>query len=217
MLKPTFWSPSGLKTARFGLAHWGLVLSVGWALNGGLLPASAHAAAHSAATSAATSANNASGHSAAAASALKSLLGPSIVLQAGGGAPMVVAGLDRTGRNASGPALTAGMAGTAGTAGTTTTVQRGETLDRVIRRTLPHVPLQLDFLRKAFVSLNPQAFPTGSVHLMRAGSTLQVPSMAVLRQMLVQQNPATAAFFAPDPSAPGHHSAHDTRRWVRFP
>lgn len=150
-------------------------------------------------------------------SALKALLGPSAVLQARGGAPVVVAGLDSTGRDAPAPTP---QGGTASGQGTSTTVQRGETLDRVIRRTLPDVPLHPDFLRKAFVSLNPQVFPTGSVHLMRAGSTLQVPSMAALRQMMVQQNPATAALFETDPSNPAAlstSSAQDKRRWVRFP
>lgn len=150
-------------------------------------------------------------------SALKALLGPSAVLQARGGAPVVVAGLTSTGRDAP---LPTPQGGTASAQGTSTTVQRGETLDRVIRRTLPDVPLHPDFLRKAFVGLNPQVFPTGSVHLMRAGSTLQVPSMAALRQMMVQQNPATAALFEADPSNPAAlstASAQDKRRWVRFP
>lgn len=150
--------------------------------------------------------------SAAAASALKVLLGPSAVLQARTGGRVVAEGLDRA-LPAPGPA---DMAVAHAHQGTSVTVQRGETLDRLIRRTLPHVPLQIDFLRQAFVRLNPQAFPTGSVHLMRAGSTLHVPSMAALRQMMVQQNPQAAALFEPDSNAPGPHSA-EQRRWVRFP
>lgn len=150
--------------------------------------------------------------SAAAASALKVLLGPAAVLQARAGASVMAEGLDRA-PPAPGPA---DRVVSASHQGTSVTVQRGETLDRLIRRTLPHVPLQIDFLRQAFVRLNPQAFPTGSVHLMRAGSTLHVPSMAALRQMMLQQNPQAAALFEPDSNAPGSHNA-DKRRWVRFP
>ena len=188
---------SGLGWAS-GLS-FGLVLALGLAL--GSAPMNARAA----------------DNSAAAASALKALLGPAIVQQASGGAPFVVPGLDRTAGGVSGlgGAAQAPIMGAA--PGAVTTVQRGETLDRVIRRTLPDVPLHLDFLRKAFVSLNPQAFPTGSVHLMRAGSTLNVPSMATLRQMMVQQNPATATLFDAAPHTTGSYSAQDKSRWVRFP
>ena len=149
-------------------------------------------------------------NAAASASALKVLLGSAVPSSA----PMqAMAG----GTNYSASAAQASPA----VQGQTVTVQRGETLDRVIRRALPHLPLQVDFLRKAFVSLNPQAFPTGSVHLIRSGSTLQVPSMAALRQMMVQQTPAAAALFEADAvgasGTSGQHSAGDKRRWVRFP
>jgi len=102
----------------------------------------------------------------------------------------------------------------------TVTVQRGETLDRVIRRALPDVPLHPDFLRKAFVSLNPQAFPSGSPHQMRSGVQLKVPSLPALRQMVLSQHPGAAALFtgaeeqAPQKAAP---DPNDQRRWVRYP
>lgn len=139
------------------------------------------------------------------ASALKVLLGPAalVPVQAMAGRAGVSASQDQPGQ-----ALQV----------QTVTVQRGETLDRVIRRALPHLPLHADFLRQAFVSLNPQAFPSGSAHLLRTGSTLQVPSMAALRQMMVQQNPAAAAFFeveARDTTAA--QNTVEKRGWVRFP
>lgn len=139
------------------------------------------------------------------ASALKVLLGPAapVPVQSMAGHAGVSASLDKPGQ-----ALQA----------QTVTVQRGETLDRVIRRALPHLPLHPDFLRQAFVSLNPQAFPSGSAHLLRTGSTLQVPSMAALRQMMVQQNPAAAALFEVDArDTTAAQSTGQERRWVRFP
>jgi len=100
------------------------------------------------------------------------------------------------------------------------TVQRGETLDRVIRRTLPDVPLHPDFLRKAFVSLNPQVFPSGSPHQMRSGVQLKVPSMSALRQMMLSQHPGAMPLFqAAEPQAEQKTAPdpNDQRRWVRFP
>jgi Tfp pilus assembly protein FimV len=153
----------------------------------------------------------------AAALALKSLLGPQAAFQQSGGLPTTPA------HSAGSPAPTeASIMASAGAAmsSTTVTVQRGETLDRLIRRTLPNVPLHPDFLRKAFVSLNPQVFPTGSPHLMRAGASLQVPSMAALRQMMLNQHPSSAALFQGGRGQVGYSGSTDTsdqRNWVRFP
>jgi Tfp pilus assembly protein FimV len=102
----------------------------------------------------------------------------------------------------------------------TVTVQRGETLDRLIRRVLPDVPLHPDFLRKAFVSLNPQAFPSGSPHQMRSGVQLKVPSLPALRQMVLSQHPGAAALLrGADEQAPQKTATepNDQRRWVRYP
>ena len=98
-------------------------------------------------------------------------------------------------------------------------VQRGDTLDRIIRRSLGETPFSADFLRKAFVELNPHAFRAGgNPHLVSAGSTLRVPTAAQLQQRM-------QAYFPPSPalSATGHDSpAHATdaearKRWVRYP
>lgn len=161
----------------------------------------------------------------AASSALKALLGPQMAFQQTGGLPPTPAhsagGAEQTGAS---PPSSAPVA--SAMVGRTVTVQRGETLDRVIRRALPDVPLHPDFLRKAFVSLNPQVFPEGAPNRMRAGTQLQVPSMAALRQMLLSQHPGSAALLqggdapseaqtpirASSPSGPS-----GSQRWVRFP
>jgi Tfp pilus assembly protein FimV len=156
----------------------------------------------------------------AAALALKALLGPQAAFQQQGGLPPTAA--HSAGVAATGSASAGVAAAPASTVGTTVTVQRGETLDRLIRRALPDVPLHPDFLRKAFVSLNPQVFPSGSPNLMRAGATMQVPSMAALRQMMLSQHPASAALLnstdGPNAEGSAHpHDPKDQRRWVRFP
>ena len=149
--------------------------------------------------------------------ALKALLGPQAAFQQMGGLPPTPAHSAGGPAQASPPALTAAASAMAGSM---VTVQRGETLDRVIRRALPDVPLHPDVLRKAFVSLNPQVFPSGSPHQMRSGAQLKVPSMPALRQMVLSQHPGAAALFhgaeeqAPQKAAP---DPNDQRRWVRYP
>ncbi len=154
----------------------------------------------------------------AAASALHALLGPQAALQQSGGMPPTMthleAGVAHTPRDTPSAATPSAMVGS------TVTVKRGETLDRLIRRVLPDMPLHPDFLRKAFVSLNPQVFPTGSPHQMRSGASLKVPSLPALRQMMMSQYPGTAPLLRetqdldPQKAAKDHN---DRRHWVRFP
>lgn len=112
-------------------------------------------------------------------------------------------------------------AGTAANRGQrkTITVMRGETLDRAVRRALPGMPLHADFLRQAFVSVNPQVFPKGAAHAMRAGTTLQVPTADELRFMLMSQYPETVALFQVVEANPSAEQApqQSKRHWVRFP
>lgn len=157
--------------------------------------------------------------SAEATSALKVLLGPSAMMQASASGRVMAEGLDRALPTPNPTEMITAPSGLSANTSVNITVQRGETLDRVIRRALPNLPLHPDFLRKAFVSLNPQAFPSGSVHLMRAGSTLRVPNMVDLRQMMLQQNPETGVLFdaQADTAVSGPHGSNDKRRWVRYP
>jgi Tfp pilus assembly protein FimV len=101
----------------------------------------------------------------------------------------------------------------------TLTVMRGETLDRAVRRALPGLPLHPDFLRQAFVTVNPQVFPKGSAHAMRAGTTLQVPTSDELRFMLMSQYPEAVALFQVVEATPAAEQApqQSKRHWVRFP
>jgi hypothetical protein len=111
----------------------------------------------------------------------------------------------------------------AGSARSITQVQRGEGLDAVIRRTLPGLPLKEDFLRRAFMRVNPEVYPTATLRPLRSGTTLQVPSTDELRQMFKEQGPVASALLqnpsesGSDPEAAQHAKALDKRRWVRFP
>ena len=95
----------------------------------------------------------------------------------------------------------------------TYTVKRGETLDKIIQKTMADSPLRVELLRKAFIELNPQAFPGGQASRMRADQLLQVPdAMQVLRAVAM---PLLEVPDAPRVNAPV--SAQEQRRWVRFP
>ncbi len=94
----------------------------------------------------------------------------------------------------------------------TYTVKRGETLDKIIQKTMADSPLRIELLRKAFIQLNPQAFPGGQASRMRADQLLQVPdAMQLLRAVAMPLLEVTEASRA----APV--SAQEQRRWVRFP
>jgi Tfp pilus assembly protein FimV len=101
----------------------------------------------------------------------------------------------------------------------TITLMRGETLDRAVRRALPGLPLHPDFLRQAFVTVNPQVFPKGAAHAMRSGTTLQVPTADELRFMLMSQYPETVALFQVVEATPSAEQSpqQSKRHWVRFP
>ncbi len=120
------------------------------------------------------------------------------------------------------PGLPATAALGAGLARQTTQVQRGEGLDAVIRRTLPGLPLKEDFLRRAYMRVNPQVYPTPALRKLPVGTTLLVPSLDELRQMFKEQGPLAANWLQPpaesaDEHEPTHSKGQDKRRWVRYP
>lgn len=98
-------------------------------------------------------------------------------------------------------------------------MMRGETLDRAVRRALPGLPLDIDFLRQAFVTANPQVFPKGAAHALRAGTVLQIPSADELRFLLMSKYPETVNLFQMVETKPSVEPAHpqSKRHWVRFP
>ncbi len=106
-------------------------------------------------------------------------------------------------------------------AAATITVQKGESIDAVIRRGLPGLTLNDEFMRQALAKANPRIFPRGRTYPVRPGTVLALPSHESLRQQILLQYPQTAALFQNQPSAepaePAQASGPDKRRWVRFP
>lgn len=128
----------------------------------------------------------------------------------------VLLGSTETSQQTSSPAA---LHATDGSQRRTITVMRGESLDRVIRRALPGIPLHPDFLRQAFVRVNPEVFPKGAVHAMRTGTTLQVPTTHELRFLLMSHHPETVNLFqlVETTKASDPEPNHVRRQWVRFP
>lgn len=121
---------------------------------------------------------------------------------------------------------------------TTTAVRAGETLDRIIRRTMGNTPFKDNLLQAAFVEANPRAYPNGSIQRLPVGTVINVPSASDLRRHLLRAlGPDRAAALAggAPPSASAHSAAPvaarpasaaalpapppkpDHRGWVRFP
>ena len=104
------------------------------------------------------------------------------------------------------------------------TVQRGENLDALLRRTLAHLPFKEVFLRQVLIELNPHAFQNGSPHRMVAGARLVVPSVPELMRRLEQQlgmpprqPPQVVVEEVLVPHGQPVSASGDRNRWVRFP
>ena len=97
--------------------------------------------------------------------------------------------------------------------GLTYKVLRGESLDKVIQKTMADSPLRIELLRNAFIELNPQAFPGGQASRMRSTEPLNVPDPVQLLRAVAM--PLMETEDASRAAAPA--SAEQQRRWVRFP
>ena len=96
------------------------------------------------------------------------------------------------------------------------TTKAGDRLDRIIQSTMPNSPLKIEVLRKAFIDLNPLAFPAGSANRMRKGVALQIPDASKLLASLAA--PASQE-LVPNKTISGPVSGdfEERRRWVRYP
>jgi Tfp pilus assembly protein FimV len=100
------------------------------------------------------------------------------------------------------------------------TVQKGESIDAVLRRGLPGMPLKDEFMRQALAKANPKVFPRGQTYQVRPGTVLALPSVEALRQHILAQSPQAAGLFqasAVKEDSENSNPGPDKRRWVRFP
>lgn len=101
----------------------------------------------------------------------------------------------------------------------TVQVSRTETLESVIRRSMPELPLKDTVVRQAFMQLNPQAFPVRNVTVIRAGTVLQVPNADDLRAVAMRESPSAVSLFLGNSftQAPREVTPEEKRQWVRYP
>ena len=100
------------------------------------------------------------------------------------------------------------------------TVQKGESIDAAIRRGLPGLILNEEFMRQALAKANPRIFPKGRTYPVRPGTVLMLPSHETLRQQILLQYPQTGALFQvanEQVESTPSHAGPDKRRWVHFP
>jgi Tfp pilus assembly protein FimV len=98
-------------------------------------------------------------------------------------------------------------------------VVSGDTLDKVIRKTMPDSPLRADILRNAFVQQNPQAFTKSPPRALMVGQVLNVPNHDdLLRSYMVS---GSAAGSSGSLRGGGYSTAdmnmNERKNWVRFP
>jgi len=97
----------------------------------------------------------------------------------------------------------------------TVTSLRGENVDRIIRRTLRDQPFKDEFVRKAFVQLNPSVLGNNTLRVLPAGTALNMPTAQDLQALLSEQYPALGKGPAEQEAAPS--TPQPKRRWVQFP
>lgn len=98
-------------------------------------------------------------------------------------------------------------------------VVSGDTLDKVIRKTMPESPLRIEILRNAFVQQNPQAFTKSPPRALMAGVVLNVPNHDdLLRSYMV---PGQSAGNSGVGRGGGYSTAdmnmNERKNWVRYP
>jgi Tfp pilus assembly protein FimV len=97
----------------------------------------------------------------------------------------------------------------------TVTALRGENVDRIIRRTVRDQPFKDEFVRKAFVQLNPSVLGNNPVRVLNAGTALTVPTAQDLQALLSEQYPALGKGSTEQETTPS--ALQPKRRWVQFP
>ena len=92
-------------------------------------------------------------------------------------------------------------------------VAPGDTLDRIIHKTMAQSPLRIELLREALAAANPQAIASVRNPRLRAGAVLQLPDHeALLRAAVLPLLPSVGMASHPTPN-----DADNRKRWVRYP
>ncbi len=92
-------------------------------------------------------------------------------------------------------------------------VAPGDTLDRIIQKTMGQSPLKIELLREALAAANPQAIASVRSPRLKAGVVLQLPDHeALLRAAVLPLLQPAGMALHPVPL-----DADNRKRWVRYP
>ena len=92
-------------------------------------------------------------------------------------------------------------------------VAPGDTLDRIIQKTMGQSPLKIELLREALAAANPQAIASVRSPRLKAGAVLHLPDHeALLRAAVLPLLPSVGMASHPTPN-----DADNRKRWVRYP
>ena len=98
----------------------------------------------------------------------------------------------------------------------------GESLERIVAKTMPESPLSAQVLSQALVLLNPQAFSSSKPQRTQSTAALKVPNHNQLLQLVLARQPAEPALArAPEPLAAkaataALRPAEKRENWVRY-
>jgi Tfp pilus assembly protein FimV len=90
-------------------------------------------------------------------------------------------------------------------------VMTGDTLDKVIHKTMPNSPLKVEVLRAAIIAQNEQAFIKGSSHYLIAGSMIKLPNQDELMSKYLSKD------FKSNSISMANSEANERKNWIRFP
>jgi Tfp pilus assembly protein FimV len=92
----------------------------------------------------------------------------------------------------------------------------GETLERIVAKTIPDSPLSLHLLSEAFVALNPQAFGTTKPQRTLSTNALKVPNHNQLVHLVLLRLPADAPTAKPIPAPAPSRPPEKRETWLRY-
>ena len=82
----------------------------------------------------------------------------------------------------------------------------GDTLNRIILKQLPDLPLQRNIVRMAIVKANPHAFKRKNPNWMYAGKTLRLPNAEDIRSVVFRDTAVKQKNFTSKPDS-----------WIKYP
>ena len=98
----------------------------------------------------------------------------------------------------------------------TAVARKGESLQKLIARSMGNLPFKPEILRDAMIQKNPAAFKNGKPESLIVGSVLKLPTMEDFRRYI----PAVAAVCVEGDGTDGARAdatADPRKGWVRFP